>query len=78
MKETLKSLQPKAHLVACRFEENCLNESDKESPTCSKDIFQTVLAAAAHNDWYLRSIDIKTAFLQGVKLNRNVFIKPPS
>ena len=75
MKDTPEGLQLKAGLVAHRFEENCLNKSDKESPTCFKDIWQTMLATAAHNDRYLRSIDIKT-FLQGEKFNQNVFIKP--
>ena len=78
MEETPEGLQPKACLVICRFEENCLNKSDKESPTCSKDTLRTILAATAQNGCHLRSIDIKTAFLQGEKLDRNVFIKTPS
>ena len=39
---------------------------------------QTILTATAQNYGHLRSIDMKTAFFQGEKLNWNVFIKPPS
>ena len=69
MKETLEGLQPKARLVARGFEENCLNKTDKESSTGSKDSMRTILEARALNDWHIRSIDSKTAFLQGEKLN---------
>ena len=31
----------------------------------------------AQNEWYPKTMDIKTAFLQGNKLERDVFIKPP-
>ena len=77
IKETPEDLQPKDHLAAHGFEENCLNKNDKESLTCFKDTLQTILAAMTQNDWHLRSIDIKTAFLQGEKLNlivhQNIF-----
>ena len=31
----------------------------------------------AQNDWKPQTIDIKTAFLQGNSLEREIFIKPP-
>ena len=78
MKETPEGLQPKACLVAHGFQENYFNKIAKKSPTCSKDTLWTMLAATAQNDWHLQYIDIKTAFLQGEKLNWDAFIKPPS
>ena len=77
MKETSEGLHPKDCIVARWFENNCLNKTDKESPTCSKDNLWTMLADNAWNNWHLRSIDIKTAFFQGEKLTWNVFIKLP-
>ena len=70
MKETPEGLQPKACLAACGFEENCLNKSDKELLTCSKDTLRPISAATAQNAWHLRSIDIKTAFLQEEIINQ--------
>lgn len=36
-----------------------------------------VLAVVAQNDWEVNSMDIKTAFLQGEPIDRDVFIRPP-
>ena len=78
MKATKNGLQPKARLVARGFEEDCLSKFEKESPTCYKDTFRAVLSLAAQNKWNLQTIDIKTAFLQGETINRNVYIIPPT
>ena len=75
-KESPEGYIPKARLVARGFEEDCLQNTDKESPSCSKDSSRTLFKVAAQNDWCLKSIDIKTAFLQGNLLNRDVFIQP--
>ena len=76
IKGTTESLQTNTCLVAFGFENNCLNKSKKESPNYSKDTLHTISAVTVQNDWYLRSTDIKTAFLQGEQLNQNIFIKP--
>ena len=76
-KESPEGYIPKARLVACGFEEDCLQNIDKESPTCSKESLRTLFTVAAQNDWCLKSTDIKTAFLQRNLLNRDVFIQPP-
>ena len=36
-----------------------------------------LLALATTNEWTIQAIDIKSAFLQGDKLTRNVYVKPP-
>ena len=65
----------KARLVARGFEEDLDNRTD--SPTCSKDSLRLSLALMGSFGWKCRTIDIKSAFLQGNKIERNVFIRPP-
>ena len=65
VKQTDKGSKPKACLVACGCEEDGLNTFEKESPTASKDTLRTLLSTIITNNWNLKSIDIKTAFLQG-------------
>ena len=59
------------------FEEEGLNKSEKESPTCSTDIFRTVSGLAIKNDWGIQALDIDTAFLQGEHIDRGIFVIPP-
>ena len=77
MKETNEESTPKARLVASGFEEDNQDEIVKESPTCSKDSLRIISAMTAQKCWDLRSIDIRTAFLQGETLQRNVYLRPP-
>ena len=64
-KTTDKGSKPKAPLVAHDFEEESLNTFEKESPSATKDNLRTLLSTIITNNWNLKSIDIKTAFLQG-------------
>ena len=66
----------KARLVARGFEENS-KLLQKDSPTCSKETLRIVLFMIASHSWKVHSIDIKSAFLQGAPLDRDVFIRPP-
>ena len=66
----------KARLVAREFEEDSTNLLTN-SPTCSKDSLRLMLIASSTFNWHVRSLDIKSAFLQGMKLKRDVFIEPP-
>ena len=66
----------KARLVARGFEENH-QHLQKDSPTCSKESLRISLATISSYKWRLHSIDIKSAFLQGNPMDREVFIKPP-
>ena len=68
----------KARLVARGFEESNLNEIRKDSPTCCKENFRLLLAIVVTNKWKVHSLDIKAAFLQGNKINRDVYLKPPT
>lgn len=66
----------KARLVARGFEENT-SQLKTDSPTCAKESFKLLLTIIASNSWKLHSLDVKSAFLQGIPINREVFIKPP-
>lgn len=43
--------KPKARVVAHGFEDKSLNESEKETSTCSKDTFSTAVGLAIKNNW---------------------------
>ena len=77
VKQTDKGSKPKAHLVACGFEEDSLNTFEKGSPTASKGTLKTLLSTIITNKWNLKSIDIKTTFLQGEFLKRDAYLKLP-
>ena len=66
----------KARLVARGFEENTY-ELRKDSPTCQKESLRSFLCILAAKQWRLSSIDIKSAYLQGIPINRTLYIKPP-
>ena len=66
----------KARFVARGFEEN--NKSlQTDSPTCSKESLRLLLCIISCHSWRLHSLDVKSAFLQGANMEREVFIKPP-
>ena len=65
----------KATLYARGFEE--VESFKTESPTCSSDSVRVAITLIASNKWNLNAINIKTAFLQGMKIGRTVIIKPP-
>ena len=70
--------KPKDQLVARGFQGVNLHEVPKDSPRCGKNRLRVTLAIIATNKWELRSIDIKTTFLQENKLLRDVYLKPPA
>ena len=72
---TNKDGQAKARLVVRGFEEAFILPRD--SPTVGKGAMQTVLAIASSTKWVVKTTDIKSAFLQGKELDRDVYIIPP-
>ena len=67
----------KARLVARGFEEENLNDIRKDSPTCSKENLRIVLAIISSHQWQASSLDVKSAFLQGNQIDRDLYLKPP-
>ena len=64
----------KARLVAKGFQERDQPQSD--SPTAAKESFKLLVALAANQNFRLVSMDIRAAFLQAKKLDREVFVRP--
>ena len=77
--EKLKNGKPvvKARLVARGFEEDS-SELEKFSPTCLKESVKITLAIASAKKWKLHTLDIRSAYLQGNPMQREVYLKPPS
>ena len=66
----------KARLVARGFEEEGNNQVD--SPTADRSTLRLLLALASTFQWKCKTLDIKSAFLQGKQIERDVFlISPP-
>ena len=65
----------KARLCARGFEET--QEFRTDSPCCTTTGIRTALAVLTTNNWHLKAADAKTAFLQGKKIEREVYIRPP-
>uniref|UniRef100_M4AZE1 Integrase catalytic domain-containing protein n=1 Tax=Xiphophorus maculatus TaxID=8083 RepID=M4AZE1_XIPMA len=77
LKETENGIIPKARLVARGFEELQVSDLQKDSPTCASESLRLLVAVICQKQWELHSMDIKSAFLQGMQLSRDIFIKPP-
>ena len=57
--------------------ENGKENIRSDSPTAAKESLKMALTIAANEGFKIQSIDIKSAFLQGCMLERDVFVKPP-
>ena len=66
----------KARLVARGFEENT-DSLRKDSPTCSKEAVRLAISVASSRGWECNAIDVKSAYLQGNAIGRDVFLRPP-
>ena len=66
----------KARLVARGFEEDT-EGLRKDSPTCSREAVRLAVSLAATKNWKCHTMDVRTAYLQGNKIERDVFVKPP-
>ena len=65
----------RARLVARGYEEQ--EEVISDSPTIDQVNIKILLAVAASKGWKVVSSDVKSAFLQGKEITRNVIMKPP-
>ena len=69
-------IQTRARLVARGYEEK--DDIPSDSPTLDQTSLKTMLAVARARSWRLATIDIKSAFLQGIPLtDREVRVIPP-
>ena len=67
----------KARLV-CRGYEEDTSTLRTDSPTCSKESMRILMCCAMSNSWECKSLDIKSAFLQGFEIDRDIFMRPPT
>ena len=67
----------KSRLVARGFQDPDVLDLDVMAPTAGKSTWRMLLTITAARGWTPKSIDITKAFLQGKKLQRNVYIRPP-
>ena len=65
----------KARLVVRGFEDK--SDVPTDSPTAAKDTLRIFFGLTSTLHWSCETIDIKSAFLQGDGIVRDVFIKPP-
>ena len=72
---TEKGTETRARLTARGFQETA--EVPTESPTMNKSSLRMSLGIAAAKGWSIGTTDIRSAFLQGSDLDREVFVKPP-
>ena len=72
---TDKEGQTKARLAVRGFEEEFM--MPRHSPTVGKGTMRIFLAISSINNWTIKTTDIKSAFLQGKEIRRDVYIKPP-
>ena len=72
---TEKKDKVKASLVARGYEE--FEDIKTESPTMNNNSFRALIMVAAARGWELRTLDVQSAFLQGMDLDRTVLLKPP-
>lgn len=66
----------KARLVARGFEEE-MAEWEKDAPTCSAEMLKFCLTIIKLKKWICYTLDVKTAYLQGDEIEREVYLKPP-
>ena len=72
---TEKAETVRARLTCKGFQEE--EDFPTDSPTIQKASTRMILTIATTSKWNIKAIDIKSAFLQGDKLTRKVFVKPP-
>lgn len=66
----------KARLV-CRGYEEDVSSLRTDSPTCTKESMRLVYVLGASYRWPVQSLDVRSAFLQGFEINREVHMRPP-
>ena len=72
-----KGLKAKARLCVKGFQDPDIDDTCTMSPTGGKLTWRLCISLCVQNNWAPNTIDVKTAFLQGKPLDREVFMRPP-
>ena len=75
-KTTEGKTQVKAWLVARGFEDTGRDDVRRDFHTCGREHLRLLFAVTSSCNWRINTMDIKSAFLQGKSIERDVFIKP--
>ena len=67
----------KTRLVARGYEEESLNWVRKDYHTCCEESLRSLLGIIVSFKWNVKTLDIKSTFLQGNRVKRDIFLKPP-
>ena len=59
------------------FEDADRDDVRKDSPTCGRENVRLLLALTSSCNWRINTMVIKSAFLQGKSIEKDLFIKPP-
>ncbi len=70
-----KGEEVRTQLVARGYEDK--QSYPKDSPTVSKSTVRLILTIAASERWPIKTTDVKSAFLQGREMDRDVYLTPP-
>ena len=70
-----KGKEVRARLVARGYED--MHDYPRDSPTINKASMRIILSITVNKGWKIQTTDIKSAFLQGKLLDREVFLSPP-
>ena len=70
-----KGAEVRARLVARGYEE--MYSVQRDSPTVGRVVVRLFITLSAYRGWKVKITDIKSAFLQGKPMDRDVFITPP-
>ena len=72
-----KEMKAKARLCVKGFQDPDIDDIFTMSPTGGKLTWRLCISLCVQNNWAPNTIDVKTAFLQGKPLDREVYMKPP-
>lgn len=67
----------KARLVDRGFKEENINKIRKDSPTYCKENLLVMLLIIITSKLIVHSLDVKSTFLWGNKIDQEIFLKPP-
>ena len=77
-KENGKGVPVKARMCIRGDQEIGKENIRADSPTAAKESLSLALIIAANEGFEVKAGDIKSAYLQGAKLTRDIFVRPPS
>ena len=63
--------------LAVRGDQEVVQDIRTDSPTVNKVNIKLFFLIAAAKGWNIKTCDVKSAFLQGTPLDRDVFVRPP-